>query len=367
MGREPAPSLFGVNHGTFDSVTSHYGKDEPAARRLGARWDHEVLIPATASGDFRSSDYWVKEARSRGMGVILSFGGIRGACSRSTSNVASCPPTTASNLKRYQAYIERVLAHYHRVVDYYESWKEPNHGGQWGGRANPAQYAALLKAQYQAFQSFNSRHPNSGPGGGDMKLLFGSANGFTIKPPSKDIAAIPFVRQVLDDLGGAKVFDGVALHAYRYPPSAGPNDVAGDWFGRMTCPSGQAPSGGWCQLTWPEELSAYEQEFTSHGYGQPPMWLTEFGWPGGGNCSSLPKGYCLSTATQAADLRAAYGDLFKLPFVVGALWFNVRDYQPGYRTPDPAFFYHYGLLNYNYSPKPAADAFKALAAGNRNR
>jgi hypothetical protein len=301
------------------------------------------------------------------MGVILSFGGIHSACSRSTSNPAGCPPTTASNLKNYQAYVERVLARYHKVVDYYESWKEPNHGSQWGGSANPAQYAALLKAQYQAFQSFNRKHPHSGPGGHDMMLLFGSANGFTIRPPSKDIAAIPFVHQVLDDLGGAKAFDGVALHAYRYPESAGPNDLASDWFGNVACPSAKQPSGAGCQLTWPQELSTYEQEFTSHGYGTPPMWLTEFGWPGGGNCSSLPRGYCLKTAAQGADLKAAYADLLKLPFVKGALWFNLRDYQPGYSTPDPAFFYHYGLLNYNYSLKPAARDFKALAAAHRGR
>jgi len=245
--------------------------------------------------------------------------------------------------------------------------KEPNHGGRWGGSANPAQYAALLKAQYQAFRTFNSQHPHSGPGAHNMMLLFGSPNGFTIKPPSKDIAAIPFVHEVLDDLGGAKAFDGVALHAYRYPASNGPNDLAWDWFGSMTCPSGRQPSGGWCQLTWSQELSAYEQEFTSHGYGQPPMWLTEFGWPGGGSCSKLPKGYCVTTAQQAADLKAAYADLLKLPFVHGALWFNLRDYQPGVSSPDPAVFFHYGLLNYNYSHKQAANAFKALAAANRNR
>jgi hypothetical protein len=122
-----------------------------------------------------------------------------------------------------------------------------------------------------------------------------------------------------------------------------------------------------CQLTWTQELSYYEQEFTSHGYGQPPMWLTEFGWPGGGDCSSLPKGYCLTTGEQDSDLKAAYSDLMNLPFVQGALWFNLRDYQPGVSSPDPAFFYHYGLLDYDHSHKPAADDFTALAASNPNR
>jgi hypothetical protein len=64
---------------------------------------------------------------------------------------------------------------------------------------------------------------------------------------------------------------------------------------------------------------------------------------------------------QAADLTAAYADLLALPFVKGAFWFNLRDYQPGVSSPDPAFFYHYGLLNYDFSPKPAALVFEALA------
>jgi hypothetical protein len=372
MGPEPKPSIFGINTGTFDTVSSNYTKDEPAAKSLGSRWDLRTLGPASGTGNFSSPDYWVKQARSREMGIVLTFTGIQNACSLSTSSVASCPPTTASDLSNYQNYVLQVLNRYHNVVDYYESWKEPNHGGQWGGKAaNPAQYAALLKAEYQAFQTFNGQHPNSGPGGHKMMLLFGSANGFTIQPPSNDIAALPFVEQVLDALGGAPAFDGVALHAYRYPPSNGPNDSEGDWVGGLAhLPSSCSGGSNTCQLTWSQELSAYEQEFTDHGYGQPPMWLTEFGWPGGGDLSdsycTSNAGYCQSTATQAVDLKAAYADLLTLPFVQGALWFNLRDYAPGTGVGDPEEFHHMGLLNYDYSHKAAADAFTALAAANPN-
>jgi hypothetical protein len=370
---EPAPSIFGINTGTFDTVSSNYTKDEPAANALGSRWDLRVLGPASATGNWSSPDYWVKQATSRGMGIVLTFTGIQSACSHATSNVASCPPTTAADLSAYQNYIQQVLTRYHSQVDYYESWKEPNHAGQWGGSpANPAQYAALLKAQYQAFQTFNAQHPNSGPGGSNMKLLFGSANGFTIMPPSNDMAALPFVQQVLDDLGGAQAFDGVALHAYRYPADAGPDTPVADYVGGVkTLPSGCQAGSTQCQLTWSQELQAYEQEFTAHGYGQPPMWLTEFGWPGGGDlsdayCTSTPA-YCQNTSAQDADLKAAYADLLRLSFVKGALWFNLRDYAPGAGAGDPEEFHHMGLLNYDYSNKSAADDFKALAAANPSR
>jgi hypothetical protein len=66
-------------------------------------------------------------------------------------------------------------------------------------------------------------------------------------------------------------------------------------------------------------------------------------------------------------MTEAYAQLLLLPFVQGALWFTVRDYQPGYTSPDPSFFYHYGLFEYGDTLKPAATVFKTLAAANPNR
>jgi hypothetical protein len=50
-------------------------------------------------------------------------------------------------------------------------------------------------------------------------------------------------------------------------------------------------------------------------------------------------------------------------FVQAAFWFNLRDYAPGYQNPDPEFFGHYGLLENDFVRKPAARAFRRLAAG----
>jgi hypothetical protein len=384
MGSEPGPSLFGIDTGTYDSSKANFVNDFPTSQGLGARWDHIVLGPKTGTGDYATIDYEVEQVRKHGMGVVLSFGGISGACSQSVSNVASCPPTTATDLSNYQNYVEQILERYHNVVSYYESWVEPNHGSQWAGTANPAQYAALLQAEYEVFQQFNIQNPGSGPGGSDMKLLFGSPNGFTIAAPSPnqpdqngDIAALQFTEQTLNDIGGAKAFDGVALHAYRYPADAGPNTAVSDWVQGLsnmptTCTqSGQTQTT--CRMTWTDELNAYEQEFTAHGYGQPPMWLLEFGWPGVSSssmssCTQLnPAGYCPDETTQGQFLQQAYADLLNLPFVQAAFWFNLRNYQPGAASPDPNFFFYYGLLEYDYTHKPAADAFTALAHQYPNR
>jgi hypothetical protein len=116
-------------------------------------------------------------------------------------------------------------------------------------------------------------------------------------------------------------------------------------------------------MTWTQELSAYEQEFTNNGYGQPPLWLTELGWPGVSQSASDVNTYDI----QARYLGDAYQVLLSLPFVQGAMWFNVRDYQPGLATGDPAYFYHMGLLNYDFSQKPAAGKFSSFATANPGR
>ena len=47
-----------------------------------------------------------------------------------------------------------------------------------------------------------------------------------------------------------------------------------------------------------QELAAYEQEFTNHGYGAMPLWLTEFGWPGNAHATD---NYHPSFSAQASD------------------------------------------------------------------
>jgi hypothetical protein len=370
MGAQPNPSLFGISTAIYDTSQAYFSRGIPTARSLGARWDHFTAGAGTGSGDYGSIDGQVRRARAQGMGVVLSVGGIRGACSLRPmpANVHACPPTTADDLRNYQAYFRRLVLHYRNVVQYYESWTEENNRSSWLPGPNPGRYAAVLSAQYSAIQSVNRRY------GLNLQLLFGSPTGFSITPQTSGwIAVLPYTHSVLRALHGRRAFDGVALHAYRFPPGGyGPSVPAFDNVGGIPAArraSGPFPQYGcdvspWCQMNWAQELSAYEQVFADNGYGQPPMWLTEFGWPGNAVANGT---YFPSEAAQAADLTEAYADLMRLPFVKAALWFNLRDYQPDYQSPDPGFIYHYGLVEYGYAPKPAALAFQALAAANPGR
>ncbi len=362
MGAEPSPSIFGIDTSIFDASYSSYIRDIPVARRMGSRWDRFTLGAATGAGRWGAVDHEVEQARRHGMGVILTFGGVGSACSLRPrpADIHACPPTSANDLRAYQAYVRRVLLRYRNVVDYYESWAEPNNRSSFFPGPNAGRYAAILAAQYAAFQSVDRQF------GLQLKLLFGSPSDFSVIPGSRGfVAVLPFTHKVLRDLHGNRAFDGIALHAYRFPPQPyGPAAKAYDYVGGAGGPFRGCDSYPWCQMTWPQELRAYEAEFEEQGYGQQPLWLTEFGWPGSSDGTG---GYYPSEAVQARDLREAYEDLLDLPFVQGALWFNVRDYDPSDGSPDPAFFYHYGLLQYGFTPKPAAAVFEALARANLGR
>jgi hypothetical protein len=261
-----------------------------------------------------------------------------------------------------------VLVRYRNVVSYWESWMEPNHKSFWPSGPNPGQYASLLKAQYQVFQAVNRSY------GTHLQLLFAGPADFSIIPGSPGgMPVLPFVHQALGSLRGARAFDGIALHGYRFPPaSTGP--PVRDWDSVQGIPAAASAGGPyprqgcnsqkWCQMSWRDELTAYEQEFANNGYANMPLWLTEFGWPGNARASD---NYHPSYAAQAGDLNAAFQDILALPFVRAAFWFNLRDYQPGLPNPDPEFFAHYGLLQYGFAPKPAATAFEQLSRGNPGR
>ena len=366
MGPEPAPSIFGLDTDLYDSNYADTVRDFPTARQLGGRWDHFVAGPLTGNGNYALLDRQVTQARRSGMGVIVSFGGITAVCSLRPlpADLGACPPTTRPDLRRYQAYVRRLVLRYRRVVTYYESWVEPNNGEKWLPRDDAASYAALLRAEYSVFQAINRRYRLH------LKLLFGSPINFSIIPGSTNATAVlPFVDRVLHDLHGQRPFDGIALHAYRFPagtegPDAPDCDYVRGVHLRLGYSTPDCPAPDWRLLTWPQELTAYEQQFERHGYGQTPLWVTEFGWPGSLLAAepNIP-----DDVTQARYLIEAYNDLLQLPFVQAALWFNLRDYQPGYASPDPAFFYHYGLVDYGFAPKPAAAAFQALAAANPGR
>src|SRR5438034_982885 len=111
--RPPAPSLFGLNTGTFDPNYAHFVRDLPAARSLGARWVHftgSLVKDRRGRADFSLLDSQVAAARRLGLGVLISLGGAPQACSLRPrpADLASCPPRSAHDLRAYDGYVRTV-------------------------------------------------------------------------------------------------------------------------------------------------------------------------------------------------------------------------------------------------------------------
>ncbi|HZU60353.1 MAG TPA: hypothetical protein VE983_05275 [Solirubrobacteraceae bacterium] len=375
QGTPPPFSIFGLDHGTFDRNPIDYNpKEFVYEHKLGGRWTHfngNAIHWKNGNPDWSSLDFGIKLARKHGLAVLLSLGGEPHACSiHPTPNpIYNCPPTTSSDLKAYQSFVREEVLRYRNVVSYYESWIEPNHTGKWPPYPNPAQYAALLKDQYSVFQSVNKEY------GLHLKLLFAGPNGFSTGPGSSGgMAVLPWTDQVLTALRGQRPFDAVGLHPFRLPPVSPGTKEYDDVKGIPARPGTQGPFSNcsWanpatkitCLMNWRQEIEAYEQDFTIHGYGKPDLWLTEFGWPGVSKVPPHPQpsaAYYPRLKAQKSDLEAAYKIILSLPFVKAASWFNERDYVPGVQTTDPPFYAHMGLLTYSFGYKPAGNAFEALS------
>jgi len=345
-GPEPPLSLFGLDTGVYDRDVSRLERDTPMAAAMGAKWVHftgDSIVFHGNSVSFAGLDAAIDQARSYHLGVLVSLGGVPAACSLTPrpADVSRCPPTSPADLRAYSTYLRTLLLHLRGRVDYFESWVEPNHASMWQPKPDAEAYARLLVREYQTFQAVNRQY------GMHDKLLFAGIGG----------SDLGYLAAVLDALGGRRAFDLVGDAPFRFPPTppSTPNYAI------------SFPGGGHPKLTWVQELTDYEGEFTSHGYGQPKMWLTEFGWPGtpaGAQTANVPIGPCGDDEHGQDDIvKLAYRILETLrrKFVEGADWFNIRNYQKKDPTPEPKCFKYYGLLATNFEPKPAAVTFEELA------
>jgi hypothetical protein len=94
-----------------------------------------------------------------------------------------------------------------------------------------------------------------------------------------------------------------------------------------------------------------------------PVWMTEFGWSATSRTCDRgrwagQKKAGVSEATQAQFLREAYHCLKEDPYLEVAMWFNSRDLHG-----DGSELDMYGLKRTNGTDRPAAAAFRDVAAG----
>ncbi len=194
-------------------------------------------------------------------------------------------------------------------IQYWEVWNEPNIEFFWPPKPDPAEYVALLKATYQTIKAAD---PTA------KVVLGGLANAGVNSDGSNYLTT-------LYQLGAGQYLDVASIHIYSYPPN-GIKPVV-------------------------DLVQSIRDLMNASGDSAKPLWLTEIGWSDAANAWGAP------TVTQdaiAMFLTQVYSTVMPADRI---FWYNFRNIFPN--SPDVE--HNFGLVNADFTPKPAYKAYQALA------
>lgn len=279
---------------------------------------------------FAEWDAAIDKARARGLQVVLIIDSA--PCWASADPDKQC--TGAWNeyrwnrqwkperMQDYADFVSYVVNRYKdKGVHHYEIWNEPNHPDFWASGPDAAEYVPMLRAGHQAVKEADP----------SATVLMGGLS-------SNDWRYLGH----LYDAGGGAYFDVVNVHPYT---------LAADPDACWNEPGTTRKAGGaFCGI---EEIRAVADQ---RGDRDKPVWITEFGWSSG-TCS-----WCVSEAQQADYLVRAMRKVDEnYPWVGVQMIYHLRN-EPWLGEDPGNWFANLGLLNIDFSPKPAYEAVASYIA-----
>jgi hypothetical protein len=217
----------------------------------------------------------------------------------------------------------------------YELWNEEDTDEWWAPKADPAAYAALVKAAAPALRAADP----------SAQVVLGPLTGNNF----------PWLEKLYAN-GIQGTFDAAAVHLDTGCLVNGPSTVLRDRDGRIS---------QYVFLGIREVLATLR----AHGDNK-PVRVTEYGWsstqPAAGGGPSCERGASaglkpsgVTPADQATFLAQGYHCLAQEPGVETATWFTLRDAATSEHPLDE--LRHYGLLGTGGAHKPAWDVFHTIA------
>jgi Big-like domain-containing protein/hemolysin type calcium-binding protein/putative glycosyl hydrolase len=202
-------------------------------------------------------------------------------------------------------------------VHAYQIWNEPNLRKYWIPYPDPTQYGKLLKASSVAIKG---KYPKA-------QIVLGGTPGYG------DTNAWDFLSRLYDQVAGVKsYFDVAALHPY-----------------------------GSTRDKVKTEIEKFRDAMTSHGDGATPLWITEIA---SGSARAADGGLNKGLQGQATMLKGTYKMVLanrNAWNVQRLFWYHWRDPLKSHAT-GCTFCATAGLLNHDYSAKPALSVFKSFTA-----
>ncbi len=262
------------------------------------------------------ADRVIGMATDRGLKVLGTFWLTPGWANGGAGERAA--PTDPED---YATAVAWAVDHFGDRVAAWEIWNEPNDPRFLTG-ADPATYAALLRASYRAIK-------DTEPG---ATVVFGGT-AFNDAEWIEEVYAA----------GAGDHFDVMATHAYQAFSDTEP----------------EAPDDGTkYRLT---HVRVVHEVMVRNGDGDKEIWFTEFGWSShGGNGPDVPhyrRG--VSRQLQAEYLaRTLHLVTDRYPYVTQVFWYRDRDTDRGSVQLD-----NYGLLDRELRPKPAWERLRQELRG----
>src|SRR5689334_19985367 len=298
-------------------------QDANAMGDLGVSWtritlswhDMEWAKGQYDSGYLANIDRAVNLARQKGVNIIMTV--YQAPDWASGTSDPEAPPQTSHNAD-YADFVRTMAQRYAGRVAAWEIWNEENLGRFWGQSPSASSYVSLLKVAYPAVKAGD---PNA-------KVVFGGMSGNDYDFLDAAYAAAP-------DLGN--YYDVMAVHPYS--PIWSPDFVHYDGSGHIA----------------KDAFAGYREVrrvMLAHGTDK-PIYLTEFGW-----ATTSQPGMGVSAQQQADYTRLAFQCAQQDAYVQVGIVYELRNNYWANDADD--WEDQLGLVNTNWSHKPAYDAFKAV-------
>jgi hypothetical protein len=209
-------------------------------------------------------------------------------------------------------------------VHAYEIWNEPNIDRFWAPAPEPGRYAQLLRLAYAAVKSVDPSATVVSAGLSPYGS-YGQRNAKRMNP-------LTFLERMYAN-GAAGSFDALGWHPSNYP--------YGLSYARWSA---------WSQMaqTSPSARSIMK----AHGDRAKRIWATEFSYPTGGRSRGV------SEATQARLIAKSYTALKRWSWAGPAFVYTYHDNGTNKLNVEENF----GVVRYDYSPKPSYKAYQRAAA-----
>jgi len=297
------------------------------ARGANAGWVRIDINWAVIQSGGRASYNWapfdnvVKAATTRGIRVLAGIL-YTPAWARPSGTGANTPPTTLSD---YSTFVSAAVAHYAPMgVHAYEIWNEPNIVNFWAPGPEPARYAQMLKLAYLVTKDIDPSATVVSAG----LSPYGSYG----QSDAQHMNPISFLEQMYNN-GASGSFDAVGWHPYNFPYGLG-----------------YAVWSGWSQMS--QTTPSARSVMAARGDGAKQIWATEFGGPTGSTSRDMTE------TAQAQLVSDSYAQLKAWAWAGPAFLYSYHD--NGSNTSD--IEQNFGVLRYDWSPKPSYAAYQAAAA-----